>query len=162
MLDAASYATPVPGSVFVHLVGASHPAPWKHQEFILVDFGSLQESVKAAQTSDAGHFVYVSAAQPAPVMKAYIRVREQCEQLLRESRLNCTILRPWYVLGPGHRWPAILKPLYALGESIPTTRDSAQRLGLIDLDQMVRALVQAVEAPPVRVRVVEVPEMRAP
>jgi uncharacterized protein YbjT (DUF2867 family) len=35
-------------------------------------------------------------------MKAYVRVRQECEEILRESGLACTILRPWYVLGPGH------------------------------------------------------------
>jgi len=45
-------------------------------------------------------------------MKAYIAVREECEEIIQESGLNATILRPWYVLGPGHRWPYMLLPMY--------------------------------------------------
>jgi uncharacterized protein YbjT (DUF2867 family) len=74
--------------------------------------------------------------------------------------LSATILRPWYVIGPGHRWPMALLPAYWMAERLPATRDAARRLGLVTLDQMVEALVAAVEAPPSGVRVVEVPEIR--
>jgi hypothetical protein len=30
--------------------------------------------------------------------------------MIGQSGLNTTILRPWYVLGPGHYWPYLLKP----------------------------------------------------
>jgi uncharacterized protein YbjT (DUF2867 family) len=36
-------------------------------------------------------------------MKAYIEVHAECEALVRQSGMNATILRPWYILGPGHR-----------------------------------------------------------
>jgi hypothetical protein len=71
------------------------------------------------------------------------------------------ILRPWYVLGPGHRWPYRLLPFYKLMEWLPFTRSGARRLGLVTLDQMVLALVEAVESPALGVRIMEVPEIRA-
>jgi uncharacterized protein YbjT (DUF2867 family) len=145
----------------VHLVGTSHPAPWKEREFRAVDLASLRASAEAAASAGVSHFVYVSVAHPAPVMKAYIRVRTECEEILASQPFPCTILRPWYVLGPGHWWPVSLKPIYALLEAIPTTREGAQRLGLVSLSQMARALVWAVENPPVQTRVLEVPEIRA-
>ena len=46
------------------------------------------------------------------MMKDYIAVRAECEQMIQERHLNSTILRPWYVLGPGHRWPYALLPFY--------------------------------------------------
>jgi uncharacterized protein YbjT (DUF2867 family) len=104
--------------------------------------------------------VYVSVAHPAPVMKAYIAVRTQVEQAIRDAGLNATILRPWYVLGPGHWWPYLVLPVYKLLELVPATRDGAQRLGLVTLGEMVGALVRAVEEPAQGVRVVEVPEIR--
>ena len=39
-------------------------------------------------------------------------------------------------------------------------RASAQRLGLVTLSQMVTALVDAIEHPPDRERIVEVPQIR--
>lgn len=161
-LNAASFAPHVPaGSTFVHLIGVAHPSPSKADEFRAVDLAALRASVEAATHAAVGHFVYISVAHPAPVMKAYIDVRTECEQILRGSGLNATILRPWYVLGPHHRWPYLLLPVYWLAQQIPSMREGARRLGLVRLDQMVRALVRAVEEPARGIRLVEVPEIRA-
>jgi len=43
---------------------------------------------------------------------------------------------------------------------VPSTRESARRLGLVTLPQMIAALVGAVERPASNVRVLEVPEIR--
>jgi len=102
----------------------------------------------------------VGVAHPAPMMKDYIAVRSQVEQAIRDAGLNATVLRPWYVLGPGHRWPYLLLPFYKVCELIPSTRASAERLGLVTLPRMVAALVHAVEHPAQGVRVLEVPQIR--
>ncbi len=65
------------------------------------------------------------------------------------------------MLGPGHRWPYLLLPVYAVLEALPSTRDGARRLGLVTLPQMIAALVDAVEHPPAVERLVEVPEIKA-
>jgi uncharacterized protein YbjT (DUF2867 family) len=106
------------------------------------------------------HFVYVSVAHPAPIMRAYIEVRMECEGSLAASGMAHTILRPWYVLGPGHLWPHALRPLYALGELVPAWREGARRLGLVTHAQMIAALEWAVENPPTAARVMGVPEIR--
>jgi uncharacterized protein YbjT (DUF2867 family) len=146
---------------FVHLVGVSHPSPAKAEQFRTVDLAALRVSVAAAVKAQSRHFVFVSVAHPAPAMKAYIAVREECEQIIQESGLNATILRPWYVLGPGHRWPYLLLPMYWLTERIPATRASALRLGLVTLPQMLNALVAAVENPCQGIMIVDVPAIRA-
>ncbi len=161
-LDGASYAAQVlPADTFVQLVGVSHPNPARASQFRIVDLASASAAVQIASNAGVKHFVYVSVAQPAPVMKAYARVRAECEQMIRNSGLNATILRPWYVLGPGHRWPYRLLPVYRLLELLPATREGARRLGLVTLEQMVSALVEAVENPCRGIRIVEVPEIRA-
>jgi uncharacterized protein YbjT (DUF2867 family) len=114
----------------------------------------------AAEQASIQHLLYVSVAQPAPVMKAYIAVRAAVEAMIRASGLNATILRPWYVLGPGHRWPYLLKPMYWILERLPQTRDAARRLGLVTLGEMVAALRDAVENPCQDIRVRAVPEIR--
>jgi len=108
-----------------------------------------------------GHFVYVSVAQPAPLMWHYIAVRQVAEDRIRASGIPATILRPWYVLGPGRRWPGVLLPLYALCECLPATRPGAQRLGMVTRKQMVCALVAAIEAGPGRHGIIDVPAIRA-
>jgi len=74
--------------------------------------------------------------------------------------LNATILRPWYVLGPGRRWPLLFEPFYALMRLFPQTRAQAIRLGLVSDEQMNAALVHAVEAPVEGIRIVEVPQIQ--
>ena len=81
----------MPGSdTLIHLVGVSHPSPSKAEQFRTIDFGSMRASVLAASQAQVGHFIYISVAQPAPVMKAYIKARAEAEALLSESHLNCT------------------------------------------------------------------------
>jgi len=161
-LDADSFASAVPPTdTFVHLVGTPQPNPTKAQQFRDVNLVSIGASVTAAVKASVRHMIYVSVAQPAPIMRAYVAVRKEGEALIRASNLNSTVLRPWYVLGPGHRWPYLLLPLYAVLERFPATRDGALRLGLVTLSQMVAALVRAVESPAEGVRVVEVPEIRS-
>lgn len=161
-LDAATYGACVPrGATLVHLVGVAHPSPAKAAEFRSVDLASLKASLEAAKGAGVAHVVYLSVAQPSPVMKAYQMARAEGERLLTETGIDITILRPWYVLGPGHRWPYVLLPVYALLELLPPTRDGARRLGLVTVGHMTAALVAAVETPPAGVRIVTVPEIRS-
>lgn len=161
-LDANSYRNLVrPADTFIHLVGVPRPSPSKGELFRSVDLVAARAAIYLAAELAIPHFIYLSVAHPAPLMKSYIDVRSRCEDLIREQHLNATILRPWYVLGPGHRWPYALLPLYKLAEWIPFTRKGARRLGLVSIEQMIMALVQSVESPVERVRIVEVPEIRA-
>jgi uncharacterized protein YbjT (DUF2867 family) len=160
-LDGDSYARHVGAcDTFVQLVGVAHPSPAKARQFVEIDQKSAMEAIRAAAQAGIAHFVYVSVAHPAPMMHAYIEARSACEDRLRASGLNATILRPWYVLGPGHRWPYALIPFYWLAERIPSKREATRRLGLVTVAQMVSALVRAVENPAKGVKIVEVPEIR--
>jgi uncharacterized protein YbjT (DUF2867 family) len=158
-LDPTTFS-PAGFDTFVHLVGTPHPAPWKGEQFRSVDLVSLKASVAAAKLADISHFVYVSVAQPAPLMKAYVEVRAECEAIIRDAGLCATLIRPWYVLGRGHWWPFALKPAYWMLETLPTTAAAARRLGLITLDQMVEAMAWAIEHPPEAVRIIDVEGIR--
>lgn len=161
-LDAATFASAIPpGATLVHLVGTPRPSPAKAAEFQRVDVPSIRATTAAAQQAGVRHLIYVSVAHPAPVMRAYIAAREEGEHLVEASGIPATILRPWYVLGPGHRWPYLLVPIYAVLQCFSATRDGAERLGLVTRGAMIAALVNAVETPPASgVRIVEVPEIR--
>ncbi len=161
-LVASSFAPAVaPADTLVHLVGTPHPSPAKAASFRAVDLVSAHAALDAALQSGVRHFVYVSVAHPAPVMRAYIEVRQAVEARIRGSGIAATIVRPSYVLGPGHRWPYLLLPVYAVLARVPATRDSAQRLGLVTLAQMVAALLASIERGPDGERVLNVPDIRA-
>lgn len=161
-LDASSFAERVaPADTFIHLVGTPHPAPWKAEQFRRVDLASVHAAVTAAGSAEVRHFLYLSVAQPAPSMHAYVAVRAEGERLIAGAGLAATFLRPWYVLGPGHRWPYALIPFYALLKRLPATRDLARRIGLVTLREMVGSMVWAVENPAEGTRILDVPAIRA-
>ena len=160
-LQEGSYTEATKGcDTFVHLIGVPHPSPAKAAQFRAIDLPSAKVALNAARDAGVRHFVYLSVAHPAPMMEAFIAVRSEGEAMIRASGLNATFVRPWYVLGPGHRWAYALVPFYWIAERLPATRDSAQRLGLITISQMLEALVWAIENPPDGVRILDVPKIR--
>lgn len=161
VLDRGTYMGAMsPDMVVVHLVGTPRPSPAKAAQFEAVDFVSARECIAAAKAARVKHFVYVSVAHPAPIMRAYVNVRVRVEHLLRDSGIPHTIIRPWYVLGPGHRWAYALIPVYALLRAIPATKDGAMRLGLVTLEQMISTLTWAVETGASTTRIVNVRHIR--
>lgn len=160
-LDRATFASQVaPSDSFIQLVGVAHPSPAKAQQFRDVDLVSARESAAAARDAGVSHFVYLSVAQPAPVMQAYVAVRAEGEAMLRASGMPATFVRPWYVLGPGHRWVYAILPVYWLWMLAPKSRETARRLYPVKLANVVRAIADAVEHPPDGVRVIEAGELR--
>jgi uncharacterized protein YbjT (DUF2867 family) len=160
-LQMDSYTEHIRGSdTFIHLIGVPHPSPAKAKQFQDIDLVSIKVAIKAARDAGVRYFIYLSVAHPAPMMKEFIAVRSAGEQMIRESGINATFVRPWYVLGPGHWWPYAILPFYWLLEKIPSKREAAERLGLVTIHQMLNALVWAVENPPSGVQIVDVPRIR--
>ena len=156
-----SYTDHVRGAdTFVHLIGVPHPSPSKAKQFREIDLVSIRVAIKAARDAGVRHFVYLSVAQPAPIMEAFIAVRAEGEAMIRASGIPATFVRPWYVLGPGHRWPYALLPMYWLFQLLPPTKESAQRLGLVTIRQMMNALTWSVEHPATETRIIDVPQIR--
>jgi uncharacterized protein YbjT (DUF2867 family) len=156
-----SYTESIRGcDTFVHLIGVPHPSPAKAAQFRAIDLPSVRVAVKAARDASIRHFIYLSVAQPAPMMEAFIAVRAEGEALIRASGMPATFVRPWYVLGPGHWWPYALLPFYRIAELLPGTRESALRLGLVTISQMLGALVWSIDNPPNAVRILDVPKIR--
>jgi uncharacterized protein YbjT (DUF2867 family) len=149
-----------PADTFVQLVGVPHPSPAKAAEFRSIDLVSVRESVAAANAAGVKHFIYLSVAQPSPVMRAYLAVRAEGEALIQQSGMNATFIRPLYVLGPGHYWPYMLLPFFWIFALVPSRRATTLRLMPVTLAQTIRALVQSVENPPSGIRIIEASEIR--
>lgn len=160
-LNSSSYENEIrPCKTFIHLVGVPHPGPGKKEQFRSIDLVSVQQSVSAALKSDVKHFIYLSVAHPAPVMKDFIEVRMKGEELIRQSGMNATFIRPWYVLGPGHYWPYVFIPFYKLLEIIPSTRESALRLGLVKLDQIINCIVYVIKDHQAGIKIFDVKDIK--
>ena len=161
-LDAGTFASLIPPAhTFVHLIGTPHPGPAKATQFVNVDLASAYAAADAAAAAGIAHLIYVSVAHPAPAMRAYQSARKRGEAYIEARGLSATMVRPWYVLGPDHQWPRALAPIYWLAEQLPALREGARRCGLVTIDQMLDALVVAVEHPVLGVRIVDVPAIRA-
>ncbi|MDH3690517.1 MAG: NAD(P)H-binding protein [Gammaproteobacteria bacterium] len=94
-LDAESFTSAIPpAATLVHLAGTRLPNPSKVRQFREVDLASIEAAARAGVSAAVRQLVYVSAAQPAPVMRAYIAARQHGEAIVSTSRLNATILRP--------------------------------------------------------------------
>jgi len=159
-LKPETYRESINADTFVHLIGVAHPSPAKAELFRTIDLPAAIASIDAAKYADVRHFVYLSVAHPAPVMKAYIETRVKAEEHLLSSGMNATIVRPWYVFGPGHRWAYALIPFYKICELIPASREGALRCGLVTLNQMIAALTHAVETPATGIRYFNVPDIK--
>jgi uncharacterized protein YbjT (DUF2867 family) len=162
-LDANSYRQLIrPADTFIHLAGVSRPSSARALELRAIDLVSAREAINACVELGMHHFIYLSVARAAPVgMKDYVAVRAECEQMIQERHLNATILRPGYVMEPGQRWPYALLPFYKVCEWLPFTRVAALRLGLVTQDELMLALVEAVESPVQGTRIAGVSEIRS-
>jgi uncharacterized protein YbjT (DUF2867 family) len=160
--DAKTFQQYIPGgSVFVQLLGVAHPSPKKAKQFKEIDSKSLKASADAAVSAGINHFIYLSVAmEPVRFMQAYQEVRKEGEEYCLIKEFNCTFIRPWYVLGPGHWWPVLLLPAYGLAKLIPSLRKKASATGLVTIRQMIQVLVNAVEDEPLPVRILEIKDIR--
>jgi len=162
-LDASTYANAVAGAdVFVHMIGVPHPSPAKKEAFKTIDLVSVQEAASVIHEKNVPHAVYISVSQyPGKLMKDYREVRAQGEALLKATGATCSFIRPWYVLGPGHWWPVLLMPFYALAALFPATREQSRQQGLVTIQQMIHTLVFAIgHVPDTPVKEYNVPDIK--
>ena len=91
-----SYTDSIRGcDTFIHLIGVAHPSPAKAAQFRAIDLPSIQVAVKAAREADIRHFIYLSVAQPASMMQAFLAVHAEGEALIRATGMKATFVRPW-------------------------------------------------------------------
>ncbi len=161
-LHADSYKDNIAKSaVFIHLVGVAHPSPSKKEQFKKIDLVSVHEAVKASTEQDVSHFIYLSVSMyPTKIMKVFQEVRAEGEQLLLASGLHTSFIRPWYVLGPGHWWPILLKPFFLIAKMIPSKKEAARQLDTVTIQQMIRTLMFAVKNQPLDNTVYDVQKIK--
>jgi len=160
--DATTFQQHIPNNaVFVQLLGVSHPSPSKADQFKQIDLRSVKASPNAASGAGVSHFIYISVSMvPSTIMKAYQDVRKEGEEYCLHKDLNCTFIRPWYVLGPGHWWPVLLLPFYGIAYLVPSWKQKIKGMGLVTISQMINTLVKAVESAPEKKRIIEIEEIK--
>jgi hypothetical protein len=107
------------------------------------------------------HFIYLSVSQyPTKIMKDFQQVRAEGDGLLLKTGLETSFLRPWYVLGPGHWWPVLLKPFLFIAK-YAGKREAAKNLDTVTLQQMIHTLLYAIKNPPEKNAVYDVQKIRS-
>lgn len=149
--------------VFIHLIGVPRPSPAKKEAFKSIDLASVEQAAEVVQSNQLPHVIYLSVSQyPSRVMQDYRAVRAKGESLLKATGAQCSFIRPWYVLGPGHWWPILLTPFYALARLIPITREQSRQQDLVTIRQMIRTLYYAINHSPENgVSIYNVPDIKA-
>ena len=160
--DAASFRQFIPrNSIFVQLLGVAHPSPAKAKQFEEIDLRSVKTSADAAKHAGVSHFIYISVAMsPSRLMAAYQAVRHEGEAYCKRQDLNCTFIRPWYVLGPGHWWPVLLFPFYGIAELVPSWRKKARAKALVTINQLLTTLLYAIGTVPPKFTIFEIKDIR--
>jgi len=160
--EASTFQQYIPeDAVFVQLLGVSHPSPTKAEQFKQIDLRSVKASADAAATAGVVHFIYVSVSMvSSKIMEEYQHVRKDGEEYLLSKNLNCTFIRPWYVVGPGHWWPIFLLPFYGIAFLVPAWKQKVKGMGLVTISQMISTLVKAIESVPEKKRIIEIEEIK--
>ena len=161
-LDGDSYGESLGGAdTFIHLVGVSHPSPAKAQQFVEIDGKSAEEAIRVATKNKIRHFIYLSVAQPAPVMRAYASGSPPLRGIPAGKRLECHDRAPLVRARTGSSLAVRLTPAVLAGGAFSRTREFALRLGFVTIRQMIEVLAAAVDnPPPAGLRIIEVPEIR--
>ncbi len=71
------------------------------------DIGSTQQLVNAALEADVPHFVLMGAQGTNWIPGAYYEAKRKAEEIVTESGLNWTILRPGALIGNGRGHPGM-------------------------------------------------------
>jgi uncharacterized protein YbjT (DUF2867 family) len=160
--NASTFQNWIPkGATFIQLLGLSHPSPRNGEQFNEIDLRSVKASADAAAAGGVEHFVYVSVSMAeTTVMKTYQQARRHGEAYVLTKGFRCTFIRPWYVLGPGRWWPALLLPFYAVANLNPRWRKTVEGKTLVTVGRMIDTLLRAVESPPMRQRIFEISHIR--
>ena len=160
--DASTFIEWIPkNAVYIQLLGVSHPSPRKKNLFQEIDLRSVRTSADAAKEAAVSHFIYLSVAMtPSNIMRDFQEARQEGEAYVRSKNLACTFIRPWYVLGPGHWWPIVLLPVYAIAKFIPSWKEKARAYAIVTIGQMLKILLHVIESPPPQLRIIEVKHIK--
>ena len=160
--DASTFLEWIPkNSIYIQLLGVSHPSPRKKDKFREINLRSVKTSADAAREAAVSHFIYLSVAMtPSKIMKDFQEVRQEGEAYIRSKNLPSTFIRPWYVLGPGHWWPILLFPAYAIAKFVPSWQQKARAYAIVTIAQVLKILLHVIESPPPKLRIIEVKHIK--
>ncbi len=127
----------------IHLVGIIQEAPGVTFQGVHVE--GTRNLLQAAKKAGVKHFFYQSALGTRPGAKSeYHKTKWMAEELVRESGIPYTILRPSLIYGPGDQFTLRLADVIKLSPVLPVIGSGKSKVQPIYIDDVVDCIVKAV------------------
>jgi uncharacterized protein YbjT (DUF2867 family) len=127
----------------VHLVGIIQESPEATFEKVHVE--GTRNLLQAARKNEVKHFFYQSALGTRPgAQSEYHKTKWKAEELVRESGIPYTILRPSLIYGPGDAFTVRLADAIRLSPVLPVIGEGKSKVQPIYIDDVVECIFKAV------------------
>ncbi len=127
----------------VHLVGIIQET--QSASFRSVHVEGTRNMVHAAKSSGVRHFFYQSALGTRPGAKSqYHKTKWQAEEIVRESGVPYTIMRPSLIYGPGDQFTLRLAEIIRQSPVLPVIGSGKSKVQPIFIDDVVDCIIKAV------------------
>jgi uncharacterized protein YbjT (DUF2867 family) len=127
----------------VHLVGIIQEAPG--QTFKAIHVEGTRTVVAAAKKAGVHHFFHQSALGSRPkAASEYHRTKWEAEDLVRESGIPYSILRPSLIYGPGDKFTMRLSDMLKFSPVLPVVGSGKAKVQPIYIDDVVTCIEKAV------------------
>ena len=125
--------------------------------FYRVNVEGVRNVLRAAEAAGVQRIVHVSAigAQETPTMR-YLHSKWQGEQLVLNSGIPYTILRPSLLFGEGDQFMNSLAGLVRAAPVVPVIGSGKNELQPVSVDDVARCIVTSIDEPSMRNRIVEI------
>jgi len=125
----------------IHLVGIIQEAPG--MTFRDVHVEGTRNVIAAAKKAGVRHLFYQSALGTRPGAKSdYHRTKWEAEELVRQSGIPHTILRPSLIYGAGDKFTVRLSEILKLSPIMPVIGSGKSRVQPIYIDDVVSCIVK--------------------
>ncbi len=131
----------------IHLVGIIQEAPGV--TFTGVHVEGTRNLLEASKKAGVRHFVYQSALGARPDAKSrYHRTKWEAEQLVKESGVPFTILRPSLIYGPGDLFTIRLSEMIRLSPVLPVIGSGRSKVQPISIEDVASCIVKILAGGP--------------
>lgn len=131
--------------IAIHTI-SPQPASAADQRFMAVELQELENVVAACRAHGVRRLIYVtSLGVAADAPSEWLRERWRAEQLLLESGLDATVIRPGMIVGAGGRGFEMLAS--QAGRPVAVFLGGGQRLRTIAVDDLIYYLVGVLDDP---------------
>ena len=127
----------------VHLVGIIQEAPGVTFRGVHVE--GTRNLLEASKKAGVRHFFYQSALGTRPGAKSeYHKTKWEAEELVRQSGIPFTILRPSLIYGPGDLFTIRLSQMFKLSPVLPVIGSGKSKIQPIYIDDVVSCIQKIV------------------